>query len=155
MSTLLRLPVSHDNIAAYRFGNAELQLAAERLVVDGREVPLSPMTYRFLLCLCQARGGLLGRAHVFDVLWPGGGSGSDEALAQIVLKVRQALGEQGRAVVTVRGRGFRLDLPAEPVPLARMAPVRTHGALEPAGGLPVRGATRRGHPQDGPGRRCA
>lgn len=125
MSTLLRLPISPDNLAAYRFGEAELQLAAERLLIGGREVPLPPMAYRFLLCLCQARGGLLARAHVFDVLWPGGGSGSDEALAQIVLKVRQALGEEGRALVTVRGRGFRLDLPVEPVPLARLEAVRT------------------------------
>ncbi|GAA0711404.1 winged helix-turn-helix domain-containing protein [Dokdonella soli] len=115
MSTLLRFPTLHDHAAVYRVGRAELHVGAERLLVDGIEVPLSPMAYRLLLGLCHLRGALLTRTDAFNLLWPGGGSGSDEALAQIVLKVRQALGSEGRHLVTVRGRGFRLDLPIEPV----------------------------------------
>lgn len=112
MSTSTQSPVS-EHVRGYRFGAAELHLASQRLFVDGVEASLSPMAYRLLLGLCRARGALLARADAFDQLWPGGGMGSDEALAQIVAKVRQALGAEGRRLVTVRGRGFRLDLPIE------------------------------------------
>lgn len=134
MSTLIRFPVTHENIAGYCFGSAELQIGAERLLVAGEEVALSSMAYRFLLGLCRAHGALLTRAEAFDLLWPGGGAGSDEGLAQVVLKTRQALGEDGKAVVTVRGRGFRLDLPVETLsarPLANVAPAHVQTVQSP------------------------
>ncbi len=123
MSTLIQFPIPHEHIAGYRFGQAELLLASERLLVAGNEVALSPMAYKFLLGLCRARGAPLTRNDAFDLLWPGGGSGSDEALAQIVLKVRQALTSEGRAIATVRGRGFRIELPIETVPLKPLSAV--------------------------------
>ncbi|QBB71893.1 hypothetical protein ELE36_16860 [Pseudolysobacter antarcticus] len=123
MSTLIQFPIPHEHIAGYRFGQAELLLASERLLVAGNEVALSPMAYKFLLGLCRARGALLTRNDAFDLLWPGGGSGSDEALAQIVLKVRQALASEGRAIATVRGRGFRIELPIETVSLKPLSAV--------------------------------
>jgi len=124
MSTLIQFPIPHEHIAGYRFGHAEVLLASERLLVAGNEVALSPMAYKFLLGLCRARGALLTRNDAFDLLWPGGGSGSDEALAQIVLKVRQALASEGRAIATVRGRGFRLETPIETVSLKPLSAVR-------------------------------
>src|SRR6185369_4453967 len=57
------------------------------------------------------------------LLWPGGGCGSDDALAQVVLKLRQSLGDAGRALVTVRGRGYRLGTEVETLACAP-APVR-------------------------------
>ncbi len=40
-----------------------------------------------------------------------------------MLKVRQALASEGRAIATVRGRGFRLELPIETVPLKPLSAV--------------------------------
>ncbi len=68
MSTLIQFPIPHEYIAGYRFGHAELLLAAERLLVAGNEVALSPMAYKFLLGLCRARGALLTRNDAFDLL---------------------------------------------------------------------------------------
>jgi len=118
MSTVIPLPADTQSIVGYRFGQVELQIASERLWVDGKEITLSPMAYRFLLGVCRASGALLTRTQAFDLLWPGGGNGSDEALAQIVAKVRQALGREAGALITLRGRGFRIDLPVEPISLS-------------------------------------
>ena len=115
MSIATQPPADKPDIAGYRFGGVELQTASERLWVSGEETKLSPMAFRFLLSLCRASGALLTRAQAFELLWPGGGNGSDEALAQIVAKVRQALGPHSAALVTLRGRGFRIDMPVEPI----------------------------------------
>lgn len=118
MSTVVQFAPGKSSISGYRFGQVELRVASERLWVSGRETPLSPMAFRFLLGLCRASGALLTRAEAFDLLWPGGGNGSDEALAQVVAKVRQALGPDAGALVTLRSRGFRIDLPVEPISFA-------------------------------------
>lgn len=83
MSTLIPVPIPHEHIVGYRFGHAEVLLVAERLLVAGNEVALSPMACKFLLGLCRARGALTTRNDTFYLLWPGSGSGSgsDEALA--------------------------------------------------------------------------
>jgi len=120
MSTVIKFAPDKGGVAGYRFGQIELRIASERLWVAGKETPLSPMAYRFLLGLCRASGALLTRAQAFELLWPGGGNGSDEALAQVVAKVRQALGADAGALITLRSRGFRIDLPVEPVSFSHL-----------------------------------
>jgi DNA-binding winged helix-turn-helix (wHTH) protein len=119
MSQVLSFPLQPDTAAGFRFGRVELQLAAARVLIAGREVALAPTGHALLLALCRAQGGLLTRDRAFELLWPNGGVGSDEALAQIVFKLRQALGPDGRCITTVRGRGYRLD--ASVVALAQRA----------------------------------
>ena len=131
MSTVSSPSTDKQNVLGYRFGQVELQIASERLWVGGKETALSPMAFRFLLGLCRASGALLTRAQAFDLLWPGGGNGSDEALAQIVAKVRQALGQDASALVTLRGRGFRIDLPIEPIALPSAANNRATDVAPP------------------------
>ncbi|MBS0591474.1 MAG: winged helix-turn-helix domain-containing protein [Proteobacteria bacterium] len=118
MSTVVQFAHGKSSISGYRFGRVELRVSSQRLWVDGRETALSPMAFKFLLELCRASGALLTRAEAFNLLWPGGGNGSDEALAQVVVKVRQALGAEAAALVTLRSRGFRIDLPVEPISFA-------------------------------------
>ncbi len=47
MSTLIPFPIPHEHIVGYRFGHAEVLLVAERLLVAGNEVALSPMACKF------------------------------------------------------------------------------------------------------------
>src|SRR3569623_985852 len=116
MSNLLPFRPVPDQIAGYRFGAAELLLAQQRLLVEGREGPLPQLAFCLLLGLCRVRGGFLSRNEMFECLWPGGGSGSDEALTQIVAKARQALGSERALLATLRGRGFCLDAHIEVMP---------------------------------------
>lgn len=137
MSTVVPSPTEKQPVVGYRFGRVELLIASERLWVDGKEAALPPMAYRFLLGLCRASGALLTRAQAFDLLWPGGGNGSDEALAQVVAKVRQALGSDAGALITLRGRGFRIDLPIEPLITSAPDENRTVRAAPPAAAEPL------------------
>ena len=153
MSTVIPLPADTQSIVGYRFGQVELQITSERLWVDGKEITLSPMAYRFLLGVCRASGALLTRTQAFDLLWPGGGNGSDEALAQVVAKVRQALGREAGALITLRGRGFRIDLPIEPISVSvaddgrdstAATPAPYTAASEPPSSAPARSPERHG-----------
>jgi DNA-binding winged helix-turn-helix (wHTH) protein len=137
MSTVVQFTSSKGGIAGYRFGQVELRTSSERLWVGGKETPLSPMAYRFLLGLCRASGALLTRAQAFDLLWPGGGNGSDEALAQVVAKVRQALGPDASALITLRSRGFRLDLSVEPISFSELEEITDQPVFQPPPLVPV------------------
>lgn len=112
---VLRFPSPPEQrIAGWRFAAGELSLAAEQLRVGGAEVSLSPMVFRLLCSLLRQPGELYTRARAFETLWPGGGVASDEALAQIVARLRSALEGSGLSLVTVRGRGYRLDGAVQP-----------------------------------------
>lgn len=151
---ILRFPVTPGHhLGGWRFANGELRLASERLLVGGADVPLAPMVYRLLLALLRQPGELYSRAQAFEALWPGGGIASDEALAQVVTKLRTAIAGSGLQLVTVRGRGFRLE--GAVTPFARDMPAAAAAATAPPT-EPVPAADPTPLPQaDGEGRPAA
>ena len=102
--------------SGYRFADGLADAAKRQLFVRGREVPCRPLAFELLLQLCEAEGAVVPREQVFARLWGDEYVPSDEALTQIVHRLRSALGDQGKLVRTVRGVGLRLD--TEVVPLA-------------------------------------
>lgn len=97
----------------------ELRVEREthRVFVGGREVvpPLSREQYELLAYLYENAGRLCPREEIIRRVWPGAeASGvSEEALDSLVHRLRERLRAAGaprQLIVTVRGRGFRLDL---------------------------------------------
>jgi hypothetical protein len=90
-----------------------LDLAAARVWIGGQEVRLSALEYRALALLYERPGALVTKEALASQLWPEyGGATSDEALAQLVARLRHKLGDDGAApryLHTVRGLGYRLD----------------------------------------------
>lgn len=156
---ILRFPVTPGHhLGGWRFANGELRLASERLLVGGADVPLAPMVYRLLLSLLRQPGELYSRAQAFEALWPGGGIASDEALAQVVAKLRTAIAGSGLQLVTVRGRGFRLEgavtpfgreTPAAPAAAATAPPSDPAPAADPSPLPQVDDAGTPAAPEDG------
>lgn len=93
----------------YRFGRIALETHGRRLLVDGRERPMSRRAFDLLLILLRAPRRVHARDALIDALWPGGQIVSDEALTQAVFRVRAVLGADGERIATVRGVGIRLD----------------------------------------------
>jgi DNA-binding winged helix-turn-helix (wHTH) protein len=96
-------------IRRYRFGNVTLEVRERRLLVRGREYRLARHPFELLLALCRSPRRVLSRDELHATLWPGGQTGSDEALTQTLFRVRSALGEEAERIVTLRGVGIRLD----------------------------------------------
>lgn len=108
-------PVIERRPAGYRFEDVEVDALRRTVSVGGREVACRPLVFQLLLLLCEAGGAVVEREQIFARLWPESEAPSDESLTQIVHRLRATLGEDGRSVRTVRGIGFRLDSPVEPV----------------------------------------
>lgn len=92
----------------YRFDQVVLELGRGRLVVDEAEVPTPRLPLRLLQAVCEKPGLLLSRNYLFDYIWPHQ-IVSDEALTKLIGRVRELLGPYGPRLITVRGRGVRLD----------------------------------------------
>ena len=92
----------------YAFDRVVLELTRARLVVDGREVQAPTLPLRLLQALCERPGAMLPRRELFNLIWPRQ-IASNEALTKLIGRLRELLGPFGARVVTVRGRGVRLD----------------------------------------------
>lgn len=108
----------------YTFEGVRLELGRGRLLVDGIDTVAGPLVLRLLAVLCRSAGLLVLRQQLFDAVWPRQ-TVSDEALTKLIARLRETLGPYGRCLVTVRGRGLRLDASVialdardEPVPIA-------------------------------------
>jgi Response regulators consisting of a CheY-like receiver domain and a winged-helix DNA-binding domain len=99
-------------------GPIRIDVAGE-VWVDGRQVipPLSKKELSLLKYLCMNPRRLVTKDEVFAIVYPDeyqlGGAVSDEALNRLVQRMREKIKEfssAGEYVITVRGKGYRLDV---------------------------------------------
>lgn len=102
------------DIVGYRFGRVDLDLARGCLRVDGIDVLATPLPMRLLALLCARGGELVTRDEMFAGVWPRQ-EVSDDALNKLISRLRELLGAEAEAIVTVRRQGLRLDTPVETV----------------------------------------
>ncbi len=93
----------------YHFGPFTLDELTQRLLRDGREVPLKPKLFQLLHFCLRNPGRLLARDELMDELWPHQVV-ADANLTQAIYELRRALGggDAGpQYLQTVARRGFR------------------------------------------------
>lgn len=105
-----------------RFGAFELDIAAERLLKNGRTVRLQPQPFKLLCLLVTLRGQLVPRDQIRATLW------SDDTFVDVeqgvnfaIKQVRDALGEDADHplyIQTVPKRGYRWVAPVDAAPEA-------------------------------------
>lgn len=93
----------------YRFGAFELDDQLFELRKDGELVTLQPRVFDLLLFLVRRRDMVVTQAELLEHVW-GGVVVTKAALAQAVMALRKALGDDGETptfIETIRGRGYR------------------------------------------------
>ncbi|HSI58415.1 MAG TPA: winged helix-turn-helix domain-containing protein [Ideonella sp.] len=121
----------------YRFAEAEYNEADASLRVDGRAVPLERRPLDVLAELLRQPGVVLTKTELVAGLWGREqGNLSDNALANAISKLREALGPAGACVKNVRGVGYRLEAHVERTVLGRQ--VESPLALAAGGPVPHR-----------------
>lgn len=99
-----------------RFGKVEFDAARSRLRVDGRRVDLDRPALAILAGLLAENGRDVHKDRLLEMGWPGRVV-HENSLAKAIGRLRQALGEDGHALHTVHGYGYRLEADlAEPDP---------------------------------------
>lgn len=116
-----------------RIASVELDLAARRFTVAGREVPLPPREYAVLEFLFLSAGRVVSRAELEEHVYPEDRQVWSNAVDSSVASIRRRLADAGVTdlIETRRGRGYLVGAPprAEPMPHAEPArPARENRA---------------------------
>lgn len=107
------VPLSDEALAPP--GSLELDRARRTVRIRGETLtpPLSLAQFRLLEALFNAKGAVVDRDAIVDVVWPGtdGIGVTEQAIDALIRRLRDRLSDLGEHeyVVTVRGHGFRLD----------------------------------------------
>lgn len=91
-------------------GDWRVDPAAHELARAGETVRIEPKVMQVLLRLAAVSGGVVTREELLESVWPGVVVG-DEALTQVIIKLRRALGDNPRSpayIETIAKRGYRL-----------------------------------------------
>src|SRR6476661_9351392 len=102
-------------VPSYRFGPFVVDATAYRVSRDGLPLEVTPKLLDLLLHLIEHAGELVTKEQLLDALWPGANV-TDNALAQAVSELRQALGDNAATpqfIKTVARRGYRFIAPVE------------------------------------------
>ena len=120
--------------AVVRFDDFELDLEAMALRGRNGPVQVEPQVFELIALLAQNPGRLVGHDEIIEKVWRGR-IVSDSAIATRIAAARKALGDDGaqqRVIKTIRGRGFRFELPALSDGAPRALPT-TVGPVAPDG----------------------
>jgi len=105
---------------ALRVGEWTVEPALNQLSGGGRTVKIEPKAMEVLNYLAARPGEVASREALLAAVWPGVVVG-DDALTQVIIKLRKALGDASETpayIQTIPKRGYRLIAPVS-VPLAR------------------------------------
>ncbi len=90
-------------------GAIVLDETARRVLVNGRNVDLSPREFSLLEALLRHPGQTLTRDQLLDHAWPFSVAVTPNAVDAYVHYLRAKLGDAGSQIETVRGVGYRLS----------------------------------------------
>jgi DNA-binding response OmpR family regulator len=94
----------------YRFGDVEVDFARYVVRRSGMQVDLTPLEFKLLRALVDARGRMLTREQLIDQAWGQGVSISDRVVDNHILNLRRKLEVEPAAprhLLSVRGLGYR------------------------------------------------
>ncbi len=89
-------------------GPIEIHRSEHRVVVDGRDVELTPTEYKLLIILAERRGRVQDRARLLATVWEAAPDIQTRTVDMHVQRLRAKLGSAGDLIETVRGFGYRL-----------------------------------------------
>jgi DNA-binding response OmpR family regulator len=100
----------------YCFGDVEIDYAGCVARRKGATIDLTPLEFKVLSTLIQARGRVFSRDQLIDQAWGHAVSITDRVVDNHIMNLRRKLEEnpaQPRYIVSVRGLGYRFENPDE------------------------------------------
>ena len=86
-----------------------VDFSARRVLVDGKEVEMTPKEYDLFFYMVRNRGIALSREKLISDVWGYDFYGDDRTLDTHVKLLRRSLGEYSRCIVTLLGVGYRFE----------------------------------------------
>ena len=118
-SILRRTMASEDKSAApITFGNLTIDPGARKVFKGGEPIELTPIEFELLLTLARRPGQAFSRDHLLEHVWKGEHYGDERLVDSHMSRVRKKVEDdpsKPKLIATVRGIGYRLDIPEEQV----------------------------------------
>ncbi|WP_026421669.1 response regulator transcription factor [Actinokineospora inagensis] len=112
---LRRGPAGQPTRPVITVGPLRVDTAGRRVSVDGQEIPLRTKEFDLLARLAEQAGAAVSRdtlmTDVWDAHWYGSTKTLDVHIAALRRKLADGSGGQAPGISTLRGHGYRLDLP--------------------------------------------
>ncbi|MDR2323827.1 MAG: phosphate regulon transcriptional regulator PhoB [Acidovorax sp.] len=110
---VLRRRAPEQVTAKVAVGALELDAATHRVAYSGEALKLGPTEFKLLNYLLNHPERVHSRAQLLDKVWGDHVFIEERTVDVHVKRLREALGEAGTMVQTVRGVGYRLSAPAQ------------------------------------------
>jgi two-component system phosphate regulon response regulator PhoB len=91
----------------YRWRGLEVEVARHRVAIDGVPLALRPLEFKLLATLLAAPGTIFSRADLMRDVWGTDEESDSRTVDTHVRRLRERLGEYGRALETVHRFGYR------------------------------------------------
>lgn len=108
-----KVSINGENLASVEIGPWILHPSLNRIERDGETIHLEPKAVAVLQLLVERAGDPVSRQELLDAVWQDV-IVSDDALTQVIIKLRKALGDDSRRPIfiqTIPKRGYRLVAP--------------------------------------------
>jgi two-component system alkaline phosphatase synthesis response regulator PhoP len=97
---------AESSILAFR--HVRIDVSAHQVSVDGRSIELTAVEFDLLKALAEARGRVLTREQLLEIVWSGTYFGDARVVDVHLGHIRQKLGLED-IITTVRGVGYRFE----------------------------------------------
>ena len=101
------LPENVDEVVT--LGKLEINFTARRVILEGKELNLSPKEYDLLFYMVRNRGIVLSREKLISDVWGFDFFGDDRTLDTHIKLLRRELGPCADRITTLRGVGYRFE----------------------------------------------
>lgn len=102
----------HDNIQGiYKVDGLIIDDARRKVMVEGREVRLTPLEYKILKLLVRERGRVLSNEQIYESIWHMQAIGADNTIAVHIRHIREKIEEnprEPRYLKVVWGTGYKV-----------------------------------------------
>lgn len=109
VEALLRRSGQMDKDESVSYGGIELDKAAHRVLIDGKETELSYKEFELLSYFIENRGLALSREKILNCVWNYDYFGDARTIDTHVKKLRSKLGAKGDMIKTVWGIGYKFE----------------------------------------------
>lgn len=109
IKALLRRTQKEENEITTAADGVSIDQEARQVVLDGKNIDLSPTEYKLLTYLVTNAGKALSRRQILNKVWNYDYYGDLRTVDTHINRLRIKLGDKGKYIQTVRGYGYRYD----------------------------------------------
>lgn len=104
-------PTEEEPPAEFKTKGLTVDLTARIVKVNGERIDITPKEYELLTFMVKNRGVALTREKLISKVWGEDFEGDDRTLDTHIKLLRKGLGEYSYYISTLRGVGYRFDVP--------------------------------------------